>query len=82
MQDNKSQHFILDHLIKYQMSFCHAALSVFIRPQFAKIAIAPQISKTQNGSQNVKKPRIFAHESMIVSGRFLLYIFYSVFVKK
>ena len=51
MQDNKSQHLILDHLLKYQMSFCHAALSVLIRPQFSKIAIAPQISKTQNGSK-------------------------------
>ena len=50
MQDNKSQHFILDQLMKYQMSFGHAALSAFIRPHFSKIAIAPQISKTQNGS--------------------------------
>ena len=47
---NKSQHFILDQLMKYQMSLCHAVLSIFIRPQFSKIAIAPQISKTQNGS--------------------------------
>ena len=43
MQDNKSQHFILDHLIKSQMSFCHAALSVFVRPQFAKIALARRV---------------------------------------
>ena len=30
-------------LILAQMSLCHGALSVFIRPQFAQIAIAPRV---------------------------------------
>ena len=76
MQDNKSQHFNLDHLITYQMSFCHVALSVFIRPQFAKIAIAPQISKTQNGSQNVNKPPYFRTQKHDRFWKvFIIYIF-------
>ena len=47
-----------------------------------------QISKTQNGCQNVKKPPyflfFFAQEStLMISARFVLYIFFSsVFGKK
>ena len=43
MQDNKSEPLILDHSVKGQMSFCHAALSVFSGPQFAEINIAPRV---------------------------------------